>query len=856
MLPESVVSVYKSSKARGEKRISDGEAEGLLHQVAAQRTTLFIILDAVDECEDSSEVVDFLEQQQSENSFIKTVMLSRDEFYIGNMLERGLQERLSKLPMDSRQDINTFLQAELSKSFADNSQVDRLLQTVARRSNGSFLYAALTVRALQASPSENDIENQLNSLPETLQQRYLLCYSRSTGSGMPYGQLAYLVFCWAACATRPIRWTDLQTALAIDENACFDPKAKPRRSSVLELCSPLVEFQGPEDTLHCVHLTVAEFFRHMDDGSWYLNAQRVLASRCLAYLSFSSPLKVATYNEDKPFLSYAIANWYVHAHETKDVQALAKDKRMTGYISRIRGLCKVENWCTTNRDLRLKVRRQLLGDHHPETIRNWVEVAESTQWRSPQNFSAIPAYEEALKAAEKCVSLPSRALHDLWYSLGKLYQEQNRLAEEKALYHRVWNLLGRLTNMAKSKEHRLQLMNRYSSLQAANGAVKEALDLSWRVFNEHRKLYGWHIETQEVLESVVEHLVKMGQVENAELLYESAYQDCLSNNDYEKERGMMHSQDLAVRFSKFCKAHGYCEEAEHYLTEALHSVEALLKGFASNLYDKEELDEDGDGAMGWFVDHMSFVISYAVAFFMHRYAEGDWQRVGDLYQTFTPLLDQTLGTFSYYTIEQAVSLAQWHLNEADAGSAEDVVERYFLRCGKEPFELAIFRISDPNFLEFLFELSCRRSITWAVDLTFALLAQLQLQGNDSITVLELFTQAVDLRSNHSAGETEDFEMLPRSQSCIGQTIRLPLRVTMAGYLSANGDSKRAEDVLADMKSASVGLETPSENLDQIMVEIADLRCMEAKGPDHLRVLLRQAQELAAKFKICGCGHCV
>lgn len=307
---------------------------------------------------------------------LKLLITSRPKQYLQSALRDSsivhvsLQQRL----VDA--DILAYLRHRVdTMSESDKTRVipKEVINMVARRSEGLFLYAKLTMDQVEAFFSRHGHEGLHvieESLPVGLEDTYTRLLARQREEHGISVELQILVLEAVTHASRPLRLNELANLI---ECICPDLKAPSGfKALIVASCGPLIEVLEDE-TLQVIHHSFTEFLRgdtrSTENGSGFPifhsdTAHKRLAINCLQYLqsgsllleaesnssdttasiTFEKPKHVVDIDEEyqkytlrgvkreqdpfdyrqarllHPFLQYAVENWAWHAshYDTED----------------------------------------------------------------------------------------------------------------------------------------------------------------------------------------------------------------------------------------------------------------------------------------------------------------------------------------------------------------------------------------------------------------------------------------------------------------------------------------------------------------------------------------------------------
>ncbi|KAJ4258844.1 hypothetical protein NW762_007931 [Fusarium torreyae] len=336
---------------------------------------LYCVGDALDEM--STDNKPFLEKLNSLATHrprsLKLLMTSRPKQYLQSTLRDSsivhisLQQRLVDADITSYLN-HRFEMAPKSDHYRQLKQ--EVIDMVAHKSEGLFLYAKLTMDQVEASlQSDNPVDIKVlgDSLPVGLEQTYTSMLAKQRGEPGITVDVQVLVLEAVTHASRPLRLNELASLLRcirpdLTEPSCF-------KALIATCCGPLIEILEDE-TLQVIHHSFTEFLRGDTRSASATNrvsdfplidsqqAHKHMALNCLRYLESGSLMleseKSATaaidpsvtfklprhrfdfdarhyrrehlgiedeydpfeYKEARlqhPFLSYAVENWSYHA---------------------------------------------------------------------------------------------------------------------------------------------------------------------------------------------------------------------------------------------------------------------------------------------------------------------------------------------------------------------------------------------------------------------------------------------------------------------------------------------------------------------------------------------------------------
>jgi hypothetical protein len=132
---------------------------------------LFLVVDALDECEDSSELLGALKAARDSSTVMKMILLARED----PALDKLLSSCDAALSMESNQ---TFVDAYVCKRlsemqiFRNRELRTRTADSISKASDGLWLFSRLLLDEIEHAPSIGEINRKINSVPSGMIQLY------------------------------------------------------------------------------------------------------------------------------------------------------------------------------------------------------------------------------------------------------------------------------------------------------------------------------------------------------------------------------------------------------------------------------------------------------------------------------------------------------------------------------------------------------------------------------------------------------------------------------------------------------------------------------------------------------------
>ncbi|KAJ4859190.1 ankyrin repeats (3 copies) domain-containing protein [Trichoderma breve] len=338
--PESTKELYhEHSKKR--TRASLVELETDLRCVMTKYSEVFIILDALDECQffELNLFLSALFELQKEHR-IRILTTSRP---IPEVMDRLNNLNIIKLQIRAEtSDVTKYIEAHIDRlpKVARESPIlrDEIKADISEAVDGMFLLAQIYVVLLQDKITVNDIRRQLvifksrNTENSGDQKGKMLAYAyeqaieRIRNQKEGFRSLAMRALAWVTLAKRQITTLELQHALATQSGmTTLSQDDLPDLTDITSACVGLLTVDEESRIIRLVHYTTHEYLEQTRN-SWFPGAEESILRSCLTYLSFEI-FKSGHCRSDEgfehrigsfPLFHYAANHWECHlSHNTE-----------------------------------------------------------------------------------------------------------------------------------------------------------------------------------------------------------------------------------------------------------------------------------------------------------------------------------------------------------------------------------------------------------------------------------------------------------------------------------------------------------------------------------------------------------
>ena len=322
VLPFCLMQAFEIAQRYGRRHITAADSPAtILRSMLATSGNTFLIIDGLDEIQDSSRVLGFLHECSTLSPGLHVIGLSRDVECLGLVLSSWPTITIDTSRI--RTDIEKFVSDTASALPVDDPRLKSIaMRRVLDRSGGMFLWARLAMDALSHATSPAHLVSLAERVPQGISAIYLNQLTNLLEMDTYAQELATKVLNYVSCSKRPLHWTELQFALA-NSFAAFKKGTlanhKPFRRSLVALVYPLVVYDSERDEFNFPHLSVREFLLDPPESSikpscvrkFFVNENLAAVELALACLSC---LKMK--DDPKPhFASYATLFWSDHVLE-------------------------------------------------------------------------------------------------------------------------------------------------------------------------------------------------------------------------------------------------------------------------------------------------------------------------------------------------------------------------------------------------------------------------------------------------------------------------------------------------------------------------------------------------------------
>ncbi|PQE05385.1 hypothetical protein CJF31_00011154 [Rutstroemia sp. NJR-2017a BVV2] len=331
-IPDNVKTLYDRHKDK-RTRPSFDEILGILQTVVTIYSEVFIIVDALDECQ----ISDGCRQSFLSNLFKLQATCRVNLFATSRPISSIEKEFEGSVKLEiraSEEDVRRYLEGymfRLPGFVARSPELQEEIKTdITNAVDGMFLLAQLHIESLTGKRSAKIMRAALKNLATgsgAYDEAYDDAMKRIHGQIKGHEELANQVLSWITCAKRQITTIELRHALGVEVGESeLDEENFPEIEDIVSVCAGLVTIDGESGIIRLVHYTTQEYFERTQ-RQWFPDAQINITAICVSYLLFDEfESGICQNNEEfeqrlqsNMLYNYAAHNWGHHAREASNL---------------------------------------------------------------------------------------------------------------------------------------------------------------------------------------------------------------------------------------------------------------------------------------------------------------------------------------------------------------------------------------------------------------------------------------------------------------------------------------------------------------------------------------------------------
>ncbi|KAH7163377.1 hypothetical protein B0J13DRAFT_538447 [Dactylonectria estremocensis] len=286
---------------------------------------IFVVLDGIDECNVNEQRAVFgffaiMMAREKKPPKIKLLLSSRETaqsdivrfFPNSSRLTTGYNHTSEDI-MTYAEDVLRAKQATNELGFDDESLIERILDAIASKEEGMFIWVALTIDDICSRQDYDSIKKALLDIPTDLALTFDRALRRIVQSH--HQDLARDIFQWTAVVHQPLTQSQLEEALAVDVGQKSREEGRPINTirHIGSACQNLVYVDQVNDTVHFSHHSIREFLLRPNTGQFasfhfkYKDSDHRVGEVCATYLDFGNFKTTLTRKTNEPFLEIPLA---------------------------------------------------------------------------------------------------------------------------------------------------------------------------------------------------------------------------------------------------------------------------------------------------------------------------------------------------------------------------------------------------------------------------------------------------------------------------------------------------------------------------------------------------------------------
>ncbi|KAF4822652.1 Vegetative incompatibility protein HET-E-1 [Colletotrichum siamense] len=336
-IPKVVMQAFESNR-NGSRTIGTADAMRMLLDVSTGRRLRYVVLDALDECEQSQRrrLLHAIEEL-AQCDIIKILVTSRSHLPdIEDFLACHTQ-----IPIQAHDgDLTVYMQRLISDEdqygIIDEEFANHIMKQMTSRANGTFLPVVLQLETVLRKTTRGHMEDALSSTSDDLAIVFEDTMARIDRLPEDHRLLAKRVLSWFVYAKAGLTSEELGDALSVSESvnmeyASWSTRYRPPSKMMGNCCQGLVILEPVTNRLSFAHYTVQEYLE-IHAEKLFPGTKEDISSTCLLYLLYedfdSGPCsrkedvhkRVIRY----PFVRYAARYWGKHVALTEQHPAVSE----------------------------------------------------------------------------------------------------------------------------------------------------------------------------------------------------------------------------------------------------------------------------------------------------------------------------------------------------------------------------------------------------------------------------------------------------------------------------------------------------------------------------------------------------
>ncbi|MCJ1285606.1 hypothetical protein MMC26_004947 [Xylographa opegraphella] len=277
---------------------------------------VYLVVDALDECEVPSLLLKFFADTQASIVPIRIIIISRDSQSLSKIFETALRStEVTNLTIDdSREDLRLYIVDEIRSMRGDPGFKDRVAAEILDKADGNFLWVHLVIQEILQCHTQGAVAEALTGIPvdlEALYERMLAALEKNLRSEEQ--AMGRTILSWATCARRSLTLSELARALQPEYPRMIDLKF-----TVSQVCGEFVVVDNLSQ-ISMIHSTAREYLTKSSTSRFGISmvaAHQHIFMKCLTVLAEPGLRSQVEQLASPSFLLYAATSWPYHLELT------------------------------------------------------------------------------------------------------------------------------------------------------------------------------------------------------------------------------------------------------------------------------------------------------------------------------------------------------------------------------------------------------------------------------------------------------------------------------------------------------------------------------------------------------------
>jgi WD40 repeat protein len=273
---------------------------------------LYLIIDGLDECENSPLAVRLLADIASSGVPIHTLLVSRSTQTLSAAFDKTSKTvEIQNFPLEEiNDDLRIYVEEEMYGMHGDYHFKERIAQQILQKANGNFLWINLVLRDILECHTAEDVEKALEDVPEGLGPLYERMDASLSKNSRPADlAMGRWILAWIACAKRALTVSELAEAMKSEYAPVLDLKF-----TIGRVCGEFVIVDS-KDNIAMVHATARDYLVRTPSLMFHIpvaKSNKLIFTNCLSLLTSSGPKVQMGITKSQSFLLYAATSWAFH----------------------------------------------------------------------------------------------------------------------------------------------------------------------------------------------------------------------------------------------------------------------------------------------------------------------------------------------------------------------------------------------------------------------------------------------------------------------------------------------------------------------------------------------------------------